>query len=169
MEVFFNKASLFEKNTNFEKYNPVAVYEQIRCSTHLLFSYLLPLIHILKFFALNLILTYTSPDWHPWIKREWWSSICFGSDSSSMFVMDILSKLRTLSSYRILKPTQLYGPGIEQVVVVVLLLPTTYYSYWVSNRKFRENKICDTLQTTSKYTTTNFLKWRECNCTILYH
>ena len=40
--------------------------------------------------------------------------------------MDILSKLRTLSSYRILKPTQLYGPGIEQVVVVVLLLPTTY-------------------------------------------
>ena len=81
-----------------------------------------------------------------------------GSDSSSMFVMDILSKLRTLSSYRILKPTQLYGPGIEQVVVVVLLLPTTYYSYWVSNRKFRENKICDTLQMTSKYTTTNFLK-----------
>ena len=78
-----------------------------------------------------------------------------------MFVMDILSKLRTLSSYRILKPTQLYGPGIEQVVVVVvvvLLLPTAYYSYWVSNRKFRENKICDTLQTTSKYTTTNFLK-----------
>ena len=63
--------------------------------------------------------------------------------------MDILSKLRTLSSYRILKPTQLYGPGIEQVVVV-LLLPTTYYSYWVSNRKFRENKICDTFQTTTK-------------------
>ena len=76
-----------------------------------------------------------------------------------MFVMDILSKLRTLSSYRILKPTQLYGPGIEQVVVVVVVvLPTAYYFYWVSNRKFRENKICDTLQTTSKYTTTNFLK-----------
>ena len=132
-------------------------------------EYLQSLIHILKFLALNLVLTYTSPDWHPRIISKWWSSICFGSDSSSMFVMDILSKLRTLSSYRILKPTQLYGPGIEQVVVVVLLLPTTYYSYWVSNRKFRENKICDTLQTTSKYTTTNFLKWRECNCTILYH
>ena len=44
-----------------------------------------------------------------------------GSDSSSMFVMDILSKLRTLSSYRILKTTQLYGPGIEVVVLLLLL------------------------------------------------
>ena len=43
-----------------------------------------------------------------------------------MFVMDILSKLRTLSSYRILKTTQLYGPGIEVVVLLLLFSLLTY-------------------------------------------
>ena len=56
----------------------------------------------------------------------WW-------ESSSMFVMDILSKLRTLSSYRILKTTQLYGPGIELLVVLLLLLGLKQKIPWKQN------------------------------------